>query len=113
IFQSVNNRPLGDVAQSMCIVGERGLIVMNGSARVEVIDAKTAVSLGTINGLSSPRYMVARNNSIAYLTDWVSNSVKVIDASQNAITNSISVGKGPEGLTISDDKLFVCNSGGY
>lgn len=113
IFQLVNNRPLGDVAQSMTIVGNKGFIVMNGSGKVEIIDVNSALSLGTLNGLSSPRYMIARNSSIAYLTDWISNTVKIVDASNNVITNSIAVGTGPEGMTISGDKLFVTNSGGY
>lgn len=115
IFQLVNNRPLGDVAQSMTIVGTKGFIVMNGSGKVEIIDINTAQSLGTINQLSAPRYVVARNSSIAYLSDWISNTIKVIDASNNPaiVTNSIGVGTGPEGMAISGDKLFVTNSGGY
>lgn len=113
IFELVNNRPLGDVAQSMTIVGNKGFIVMNGSAKVEIIDVNTAQSIGTLNGLSAPRYIVARNSGIAYLTDWISNSVKIIDATNNTITNSIAVGTGPEGMAISGDKLFVTNSGGY
>jgi YVTN family beta-propeller protein len=113
VFQSVNNRPLGDVAQSMTIVGTKGFIVMNGSGKVEIIDVNTVLSLGTITGLSAPRYIVARNSSIAYLSDWISNTVKIIDATNNSITNAIGVGTGPEGMTISGEKLFVTNSGGY
>lgn len=113
IFQVVNNRPLGDVAQSMTIIGNKGFIVLNGSAKVEVIDINTSLSLGTINGLSAPRYIIARNSGIAYLSDWISNTVKIIDAANNTITSSVAVGTGPEGMAISGDKLFVTNSGGY
>lgn len=113
IFEQVNNRPLGDVAQSMTVVGDKGLIVLNGSGKVEIIDVNTAKSLGTINGLSAPRYILARNSSVAYLTDWISNTVKMIDVANNKVTGSIAVGTGPEGMAISGDKLFVTNSGAY
>lgn len=113
VFETVNNRPLGDVAQSMTVIGAKGFIVLNGSAKIEIIDVNTAASLGTISGLSAPRYILARNSSVAYLTDWISNTVKTLDVVNNSITNSIPVGLGPEGMAIAGDKLFVTNSGGY
>lgn len=113
IFNTVNNRPLGDVAQSMTMINGKGYIVLNGSGKVEVINLNTAVSVGTISGLSSPRYMVALDTNKAYLSDWVSNSVKVVNLQNNTIQTSIGVGAGPEQMLITGNRLFVCNSGGF
>lgn len=113
IFTSVNNRPLGDVAQSMNIVNGKGYIILNGSAKVEVIDAKNAVSVATITGFTSPRYMVAKDSTKAFVSDWFSNTVKEINLQTNTITRSIDVGTGPEGMCVVGNKLYVANCGGY
>ncbi len=113
VFEAVNNRPLGDVAQSMNIVNGKGFIILNGSAKVEVIKAKNALSIATITGFSSPRYMVNKDTTRAFITDWTSNTVKEINMVTNAIVRSIPVGTGPEGLCIVGNKLYVANCGGY
>ncbi len=113
IFRTVNNRPLGDVAQSMSIVNNKGYIILNGSAKVEVINANNAQSMATINGFTSPRYMVAKDTSRAFVSDWFSNSVKEINLTTNTIVRSIAVGEGPEGMCIVGNKLYVANCGGY
>lgn len=113
IFETVNGKPLGDVAQSMSINNGKGYIVLNGSGKIEVININNAVSIASITGLSSPRYMVFKDTSTAYVSDWVSNSVKEIDLTTNTIVRSISVGAGPEGMLIANNKLYVANCGGY
>ncbi len=113
IFRTVNNRPLGDVAQSMSIVNNKGYIILNGSAKVEVINASNAKSIATITGFTSPRYMVSKDTSRAFISDWFSNTVKEINLTTNTIVRSISVGEGPEGMCIVGNKLYVANCGGY
>ena len=113
IFEAVNGRPLGDVAQSMYIKNGKGYIVLNGSGKIEVINITNAQSIATITGFSSPRYMVFKDTSTAYVSDWSSNTVKEINLVTNTIVRSISVGEGPEGLLIANNKLYVTNSGGY
>ncbi len=113
IFTLVNNRPLGDVANSMSIVNQKGYIILNGSAKIEVINANNAKSIASINGFTSPRYMVAKDTTRAFVSDWFSNSVKEINLTTNTIVRSITTGTGPEGMCIVGDKLYVANCGGY
>lgn len=113
IFKTVNGRDLGDVAQSMTIHNYKGYIVLNGSAKVEVIDAKNAKSIATIEGFLSPRFMVALDSTKGYVSDWFSNTVKEINLKTNAISKSINVGEGPEGMLIVGSNLYVANCGGY
>ncbi len=113
IFTLVNNRPLGDVANSMSIVNQKGYIILNGSAKVEVINANNAKSIASINGFTSPRYMVAKDTTRAFVSDWFSNSVKEINLTTNTIVRSIATGTGPEGMCIVGNKLYVANCGAY
>lgn len=113
IFEAVNNRPLGDVAQSMNIINNKGYILLNGSAKVEVIKATNAQSIATITGFSSPRFMVNKDTLRGFVSDWISNTVKEINLVNNTITRSIEVGTGPEGMCIVGNKLYVANSGSY
>ena len=113
VFETVNGRPLGDVAQAMTIFKNKGYIVLNGSAKVEVIDAKTFKSEASINGFSSPRCFVGIDENRGFVADWISNTVKEINLKTNAIVASVAVGTGPEALLLVDSFLYVANSGGY
>lgn len=113
IFTLVNNRPLGDVAQSMTIVNNKGYIILNGSAKIEIINANNAKSIASISGFTSPRYMVAKDTSRGFVSDWFSNKVHEINLTTHTIVRSISVGTGPEGMCVVGNKLYVANCGGY
>ena len=110
VFTTENKRPLGDVAQSLTVHEGKAYIVVNNSNKVEVVDQYTCEQLGVIEEIVSPRFMTASGNK-GYITSWGDNSVKVIDLSTKSVTKSIKVGSAPEGLVISDNKLFVANSG--
>ncbi|QMU30323.1 YncE family protein [Adhaeribacter radiodurans] len=114
VFLTENNRPLGDVVQSATIHNDRAYVVVNNSNKIEIADANTFKSLGVINNLQMPRYLVVANNK-GYLTEWVSYSskgrVSIIDLTTNAVTKSLEVGKLPEKLLVLNNKVYVTNSG--
>lgn len=116
IFQTVNSASLGNIVQSMTIHNSKAYIVVNNASKVEVVNASTFKSSGTIDGLSSPRYFVGLNASKGYVSDWgsISGTVAVVDLSNNTVTSAIDVkGSGPENMLLAGDKLFVLNSGGW
>lgn len=78
-FSARNGRPLGDVLQSMTILGSRAFLVVNNTARVEVVDRETLASLGTIEGLTSPRYLLPVGPDKAYVTDLYAPHLHVVD----------------------------------
>ncbi|GAA4305957.1 YncE family protein [Nibribacter koreensis] len=121
LFNQVNNRPLGDAAQSMTFIGDKAYIVVNNSQKIEVVDGRTFSSTGVINDLSIPRYMAALNNNKAYVTEYVGYSffgytgtgrVSVLNLANNTVTKTIDVGLLPEGALLHNGKLYVANSGG-
>lgn len=115
VFSNANNRPLGNVAQSMASFGSIGMIVVNNANKLEFVDLKDFSSTGTIADLALPsRIAVAGNTGKAYLTEWVSftgdGRVSVIDIGTRSITAQIPVGAFPNAIIYHDNRIFVANS---
>jgi YVTN family beta-propeller protein len=115
IFYSVNSRNLGDVLQSAGIYNSNIYMVLNNSNKIEVANATNFEEITTIEGFSAPRYIDFFNNK-AYVTQWgtaTKGQVKVVDLSNNTITNTIEVGVSPEQILNINGNLYVANSGGF
>ena len=118
IFELANGgASLGDVVQSYTLVGNKGIICVNNSTKVEIVDARTFKRLGTITDAAKTnyaRYAVGVNNDKAYVSNGSSDGiVAVINLNDYTITKTIEVGKGPEQMVLSSNKVYVCNSGGW
>lgn len=121
VFQTVNKRLLGDIAQSMVLHDDRAFIVVNNSNKLEVVNAATFQSVATVEGLNQPRYFAALNNQKGYATEWLmydpatyeypTGRVAVIDLESYTVLKTINVGTQPEALAIVGGKLFVANQG--
>lgn len=114
-FTSQNGRFLGDTGNDMKVYGSKIYIIVNNSNTVEVINKKDGKSIKQIsmtNGVSAkqPR-SIAFYNGKAFVTCY-DGFVDVIDTTNLTISQRIPVGSNPEGLAISNGKLFVSNSGG-
>lgn len=117
VFQSTNSRPLGDQSQSMTIHGTDGFVVVQNSAKIEVIDIDNFESIATISDdLISPRYFIGFDANKGYVSDWgdgFSGKVHVIDLSTHSITKTISTGSGSNEMLLRGDLLYVANAGGF
>ncbi|PRY10715.1 YVTN family beta-propeller protein [Pontibacter ummariensis] len=116
IFSKENEgRILGDVVQDLTISSDRAFIVVNNSNKVEVVNANTFQSLGTVEGVALPRYFTVLNNDKGYVTEWVSFSspgrVAVVDLNDYTVTKTIEIGAQPEDLLLVGGKLYVTNNG--
>lgn len=115
IFSSANGHGLGDTGNDIEIYGSKTYIVVNVSSTVEVINTKTAKSVGQIklfNGVNprEPRDVVFYNGN-AYVTSY-DGTVAVIDTAALTVSKYITVGRNPEQLAVANGKLYVANSGG-
>lgn len=125
IYEAANSGiNIGDIIQSYTTVGTKGIICVNNSNKIEIVDARTFKHIATIidntasQNTSYVRYAIGVSNTKAYVTNGNSatgdvGEVEVIDLNTNTITKSINVGKGPEQLAIFGNSVYVCNSGGY
>jgi len=69
-FGSANGgAKLGDVVQDMGVQGNKGYIVVNNSAKIEVVSLPDFKTAGTIGGLHEPRYFTATSASRGYDTE--------------------------------------------
>ncbi|MGC3977327.1 MAG: YncE family protein [Paludibacteraceae bacterium] len=114
-FQTKNGRGLGETANDIVKYGSKIYIVINGSSQIEVINAKTGVSVKQIpmfNGTigKQPRYVAAYGGKV-YVSSY-DDTVTRIDTTSLSIDGSVAVGRDPEQLCITNNKIYVTNSGG-
>ena len=114
IFSKANSpATVGGGLQSFTTYKGKGYIVLNGSAVVKIVSLKDFKFIGEISGLSSPRYITIINDDKAYISDWGTNSIQVINLRTNTITRTITTGTGPEQMLLSEGKVYVANSGSF
>jgi DNA-binding beta-propeller fold protein YncE len=117
IFQTTNNRPLGNIVQSVEIHKDRAYIVVNNAKKVEVVQAWDFKQIATIQGFEMPRYLIGIDDNKAYVSEWglggVNGAVKVVDLKTNTITKTILVGKGAEKMLKIGTRVFVTCNGGF
>jgi YVTN family beta-propeller protein len=116
LFAAANSRPIGDVLQSMLLANNKAYFVLNNSNKIEITNSYPLTSVGVINGLSMPRYIVAASSSKAYVSEYINLSggngrISILDFGTNTITGSIPVGIYPENMLLLNGKVYVCNSG--
>lgn len=111
---------LGDVGNAMGIYGTKLYVVINGSNKLEVLDADTGARLKQID-IDNPRYLTFYKGK-AYLSSYLGsigdasapNGIVVeIDTTSLKITRRVEVGRQPEEIVAYNDKIYVANSGGY
>jgi YVTN family beta-propeller protein len=112
IFKAANDRDLGDVAQSMKILGDKGFIVVNNSNRIEVVSLKNFKTITTISGFSSPRYLEFVDSTKAYVTNMQKN-ISVIDLKSMTVTKNISTPYWTETLLHYKQYMFVTCIGSF
>jgi DNA-binding beta-propeller fold protein YncE len=117
IFGTINGgAQLGNIVQSVNVIGGKTYMVVNNSGKVEIADGKTFKSLGKIEGFDQPRYIIDADGKKAYLTQWgkdgLAGSIKVIDLATNTVVKTIETCPGPEKMLKVGTKMYVTCSGG-
>jgi DNA-binding beta-propeller fold protein YncE len=105
-FKKANGLPLGDIVQSMSLIGSNFYIVVNNSNKIEVVsqsEFKTVASIIT----PSPRYVLPVSASKAYVSNFYNNSVKVLDLNTKSITKSIEIFHNSDQMALLNKKVYV------
>lgn len=108
-------RELGDTGNDIKRYGNKVYIIVNVSSTIEVLNATTFQSIlqiPMVDGVTAkqPRNIVFGNGK-AYISCY-DGYVDILDTTTLTIQGRIAVGPNPEGMTISNNKLYVSNSGG-
>lgn len=110
LFQPANNRPLGDVLQSIYAFNGKVYLIVNNSHKIEVVDSGTFVSSAVISGLGAPRYFLPVSRQKAYVTDYENtDAISIIDLNTNTVAGNIPCAGWTEELILSNSKVFVTN----
>jgi len=114
--QENDGQVIGSILQSATVIDDNTYLIVNNSAKIEVIDASSMKYKNTIHGVFSPRYMADLGNGTAVVSEWgtdgVSGQLKLVDLTSMMVTDSVSV-SGPEQMVVIDNKIYVANSGGF
>lgn len=106
-FYDVNSRPLGDVGQSITVIGSKAYVVVNNSGKIEVLSTATMASTGSITGFTSPRYLQEVSAGKAYVTDLFGGSISIVDLETRTITGSIPAAGWTEQMVVKGNEVFV------
>lgn len=107
IFGQANSRPLGDVPFSMQIIGKEAWIVVNNSAKIEVVDLENLKSVETIEIPGSPRFMLQVSPDKLYVSDFSSPRIFMIDVQNHRLENEILITGSAEQMVLASGKIFA------
>ena len=111
LFQNSNSgRPIGDVVQSMKILGDKGFIVVNNSSKIEVVNMADFKSVGNIAPLNSPRYLLPISEQEALVSDLFEGKISRVNLQTLEITAAIETGGWTEEMEQAEEKVFVCHT---
>lgn len=116
IFNSVNGQSLGDTGNDMIEFGDYIFIAVKGSACIHVINKNTGKLIKRIpvidnEGTNRKPSRFCATNSMIYLCT-VDGNVIEINPNSLSLGRIVKVGRNPEDICISNNKLYVTNSGG-
>jgi len=108
LYKTQNTTDLGDVAQSLSHINNRFYVVVNNSNKIVVCD-QNFKKVGQISGLGSPRYIQQVTNQKAYVSDYESNAISVVNLNTFTKTGSILLSGWTERMVMIYNKVFVTN----
>ncbi|HDQ15984.1 MAG TPA: hypothetical protein ENN45_02890 [Bacteroidetes bacterium] len=113
VFYTANQRPLGDVATSMLRNGEYVYIVLNNSAKIEIVRLSDFVSVKSISLNYLPLFITAINENYAYLSNLSYPGFHLIDLKTAAYVQDVYTGKSTQQILAYQDYCFFTNWSNY
>lgn len=108
VYLDVNGQALGDVANDLKLYGSMLFILVDGSNKVDILDAETGKLIKKLE-INGPR-SIAFHSGKAFISS-LSNKVFVLDTLSKTFVKEIPVGRSPEQIVAEGDRLYVVNSG--
>lgn len=118
LFRTVNNRPLGDIGQSITEIGDNLYVTLNNSRKVEVLNKNTFVSVETILTADAtiPTYIADLHNDSIAISEKGSGRLMIVNINQMGVKDVKrnmriipSIGSTNQ-MKVVDKKLFLAGS---
>lgn len=110
LYQQANGKALGDVLQSMTILGNDGFLVLNNTRTIERIDLKTIDLKASLSLSKAPRSFLPVSADLAYISTIFSPWLLVADVDPLAIVDSIYLGHWSEEMLVIQGQVWVASS---
>lgn len=112
-FFDANGISAGDVLQRVIRFGNQFALVNNGGNKVAVGSAKSMRTQYEIINLDYPRDVVVSGDYLYIAQGAMAGKVSKYQLSNGAWVADVTVGNGPERMLITNNQLWVANSGGW
>jgi len=109
VFEQRNGIPLGDVAQSLTILGDTCYLVINNSNRIRALSLTNLQQHHELTGFTSPRYLLPITQNRALVSDLYADQIWVCDLTSGQITGSLPIAGWCEEMLISGSYIGVLN----
>ena len=109
VFQKANDFALGDVCQSATIYNDKIYVVVNNSAKIEVLNNVSYKVEASISGFNSPRYFLPIDSKKAYVSDLYADEIAVINLENNSVSSKIACKGWTEEVALINDKAYITN----
>ncbi len=109
VFNTVNDRPLGDVAQSCTLINGKLYITLNNSAKIEVVNAKDFKQIETIlddKKEKKPQYVVQISKTEALVSD-LGNKISIINTESDSWKETIDIEASSSRLLKVGNKVLI------
>ncbi len=104
----------GQMPNQLVVFNDLIYIVNSGTDDIMIIDPQqnnqVVQTIALAEG-SNPWAIAFPDSDKAYVTNYVANTVSVIDLATGTVTGNIAVGVAPEGILCKDGQAFVTNTG--
>ncbi len=107
IFSKINQKPLGDVLQSVLVTTDQLWLVLNNSNKVVVLSRKDFKQKGEIKGLQSPRYLLPVDDDFIWVSDLKSGEISVLNRHTLSLDHTFDFKPGWSEQMIKDDEGVV------
>ncbi|RPH92289.1 MAG: T9SS C-terminal target domain-containing protein [Calditrichaeota bacterium] len=103
----------GQIPNHILTFQDRIFILNSGTSSIQIIDPRTDMVARTIllRQGSNPWSMAVVGRRKLYVTHWVTHQVSVVDLESGRVIKEIPVGRGPEGILVVNNLVFITNSG--
>lgn len=112
IYNNVNQKPVGDVLQSIGLEDDKAYLVVNNSGKIIQVNVNDFIETGTIEGLSAPTTIEIENGK-GYIGSLYSQHILVADINSLTVTDSIFLGEQSNEVLEEDNKLWVLSQSEY
>ena len=117
LFYRANGSPIGDVAQSLALIGNDLYIVVNNSKYIYKVNASSIACDTTkpfkLGDFYSPRYMLPVSPDKVYVSDLMGKDLWIINPQDMSHTGTIAMGKPTETMVQVGSEVYVANWSNY